>query len=159
MAKSDIVEGLKGCELFAKLSEKEVGDLAISLADRCTVEAFKSGDAVFTQGEHTQRLYVILDGQVVLQRTFYLGERTATTPVAVLGKGRAMGWTAVLYGPRYSTASAVCQKPTRIISIEGDALRSLLEQEPDVGFRVIERLACMLGDRLRAVYNAAETHL
>lgn len=65
----------------------------------------------------------------------------------------------MLYGPRYSTASAVCQKPTKIISIEGDALRAMLEKEPDVGFRVMERLACMLGDRLRAVYNAAETHL
>lgn len=159
MAESDIVEGLKGCELFAKLSEREVGHLAASLADQCAVEVFKSGDTVFSQGEHTQKLYVILDGQVVLQRTFYLGERTATTPVAILGKGRAMDWTALLYGPRYSTASAVCQKPTRIISIDGDALRSLLEQEPDVGFRVMERLACMLGDRLRAVYNAAETHL
>jgi CRP/FNR family cyclic AMP-dependent transcriptional regulator len=159
MANSEVVSALQGCELFAKLSEKEVAQLAASLADQCTTEVFKSGDAIFTQGEHTQRLYVILDGQVMLQRTFYLGERTATTPVAILGKGRAMGWTALLYGPRYSTASAICQKPTRIISIEGDTLRSLLEKEPDVGFRVMERLACMLGDRLRAVYNAAETHL
>jgi len=159
MAKSEVVAGLQGCELFAKLSEKEVSQLAVALADQCTTEAFKSGDTIFTQGEHTKSLYVVLDGQVMLQRTFYLGERTATTPVAILGKGRAMGWTALLYGPRYSTASAVCQKPTKIISIEGDALRSLLEKEPDMGFRVMERLACMLGDRLRAVYNAAETHL
>lgn len=159
MAKSEIVAGLQGCELFAKLDEKEVGQLAAALADRCTIEAFKSGDTVFTQGEHTTKLYVILDGQVVLQRTFYLGERTATTPVAILSKGRAMDWTALLYGPRYATASAICRKPTRIVSIEGDALRSLLEKEPDMGFRVMERLACMLGDRLRAAYNAAETHL
>ena len=159
MAKSEVVAGLQGCELFAKLSEEEASQLAASLANQCTIEAFKSGDSIFTQGEHTQRLYVILDGQVMLQRTFYLGERSATTPVAILGKGRAMGWTALLYGPRYSTASAVCQKPTKIISIEGDALRAMLEKEPDVGFRVMERLACMLGDRLRAVYNAAETHL
>jgi len=159
MAKSEVVSALQGCELFSKLSEEEVGRLAADLAEQCTTEAFKSGDTVFTQGEHTKSLYVILDGQVMLQRTFYLGERTATTPVAILGKGRAMGWTALLYGPRYSTASAICQKPTKIIYIEGDALRSLLEKEPDVGFRVMERLACMLGDRLRAVYNAAETHL
>ena len=159
MAKSDVIDGLKGCELFAKLSEKEVGDLATSLADRCTVEAFKSGDFIFTQGEHTKRLYVILEGQVVLQRTFYVGERTATTPVAILGRGRAMGWTALLYGPRDSTASAICQKPTRIIAIEGDDLRSILEKEPGIGFMVMSRLACMLGDRLRAAYAAAECHL
>jgi CRP/FNR family transcriptional regulator, cyclic AMP receptor protein len=159
MTKSEVVAGLQGCELFSKLSEAEVKELATSLAEQCVTESYKSGHTVFNQGEYTNRLHVVVDGQVVLQRTFYLGERTATTPVAILGKGRAMGWTALLYGPRYSTASAVCQKPTKIISIEGDALRSLLEKEPDVGFRVMERLACMLGDRLRAVYNAAETHL
>ncbi len=159
MTKSEMVAGLQCCELFTNLSEEEVGQMAGSLAGQCEIVAFESGDTVFTQGEHTRQLYVIIDGLVVLQRTFYMGERTATTPVAILGKGRAMDWTALLYGPRYSTASAVCQKPTRIISIEGDALRSLLEKQPDMGFRVMERLACMLGDRLRAVYSAAETHL
>jgi len=159
MADSEIVEGLRTCELFAPLGEQEVKGLAASLVGWCQLEAYEAGDAIFTQGEHSTRLYVVVEGQVLLQRTFYLGERTATTPVALLGKGRAMGWTALLYGPRYATASAVCQKPTRVISVEGTALRSVLEKELSIGFSVMERLACMLEDRLRAAYGAMETHL
>lgn len=159
MANSEIVEGLRTCELFAPLGKQEVEGLAVSLAGSCQIEAYKAGDTIFTQGEHSTKLYVVVDGQVLLQRTFYLGDRTATTAVALLGKGRAMGWTALLYGPRYATASAVCQKPTRVVSVEGSALHSMLEKEPSIGFRVMERLACMLGDRLRAAYSAMETHL
>jgi len=108
MANSEIVEGLKICELFASLGEQELQGLASSLGGACEVEAYKAGDTICTQGEHKTRLYIVVEGQVLLHRTIYLGDRTATMPVALLGKGRAMGWTALLYGPRYVTASAVC---------------------------------------------------
>lgn len=155
----ETIDGLKGCELFSLLSEDEVEKLALMLARSCQVESYEAGETVFTQGEHTTKLYIVLEGQVLLQRTFYLGNREANTTVAVLGKGRAMAWTALLYCPGDSTASAICQKPTRVISVGGDALRSLLESEPDVGYRVMARLAHILGERLRAVYSAAESHL
>lgn len=156
---SEVVEALKACELFAQLGEQDVERLADVLASSCQLEDYSAGDAIFSQGEHKTRLYVVMDGQVLLQRTFYLGDREANTTVAILGRGRAMGWTALLYGPRYATASAICQKPTRVVSVDGDELRSVLENKPEVGFQVMARLACMLGDRLRAVYNAAESHL
>jgi CRP-like cAMP-binding protein len=156
---NEITEGLKTCELFSTLDEGEVGGLAESLAKSCQIESYEAGDTVFAQGEHKTKLYIVIEGQVLLQRTFYIGERDAITPVAILGKGRAMGWTALLYGPRYATASAICQKPTKVISVDGDDLRLVLEGNPSVGFQVMSRLACMLGDRLRAVYNAAESHL
>ena len=78
---------------------------------------------------------------------------------ALLGRGRAMGWSALLYEHHYATASAVCQKPTRVITVDGATLRSALQREESIGFKVMERLASMLGDRLRAAYSAMETHL
>jgi CRP-like cAMP-binding protein len=159
MVNAEIVEGLRTCELFAPLGYQEVEGLAASLAGSLQREAYKAGDAIFAQGEHNTRLYVVVEGQVLLERSSHLGDRTATRPVALLGKGRAMGWTALLHGPRYAMASAVCQKPTRVISVEGTALRSALEKDQSVGFKVMERLACMLGDRLRTAYSALETPL
>lgn len=159
MVSSEIIEGLKTCELFALLNEEEIQMLTTSLATACEVKAYEAGDHIFEQGEHSAKLYVITDGQVLLQRSRNIGERTAMWPLGLLGKGRAMSWSALLYGPRYVTASAVCQKPTRVISIEGTSLRSELEKHPGIGFRVMDRLACMLGERLRAAYNTMEAHL
>ena len=159
MVSSEIIEGLRTCELFALLNEEEIQMLTTSLATACEVEAYEAGDRIFEQGEHSAKLYVITDGQVLLQRSRNIGERTAMWPLGLLGKGRAMGWSALLYGPRYVTASAICQKPTRVISIDGTSLRSELERQPGIGFRVMDRLACMLGERLRAAYNTMEAHL
>ena len=159
MVSSEIIEGLISCELFALLSEEELQLLTTSLAAACGMEAYQAGDHIFDQGEHSSRLYVIIDGQVLLQRAVNIGDKEATLPLGLLGKGRAMGWSSVLYGPRYATASAICQKPSRIISIEGTSLRSVLEKQPAMGFRIMDRLACMLGDRLRSAYNTMEAHL
>ena len=159
MASSEIIEGLRSCELFALLSQEEVRALTTTLATACEMKAYQAGERIFEQGEHSARLYVIIDGQVLLQRSVNIGERAATWPLGLLGKGRAMGWSSVLYGPRSASASAICQKPTRVVSIEGPSLRSVLEKQPEIGFRVMERLACMLGERLRTAYNTMEAHL
>jgi len=156
---SEIVEGVKTCELFGLLNEEEIEALIGSLAATCEIKAYKAGDHIFEQGEHGARFHIIADGQVLLQRSVNIGNRTATWPLGLLGKGRIMGWSALLYGPRYLTSSAICQKPTRVISIEGFSLRSVLEKEPSIGLRVMDRLACMLGERLRAAYNTMEAHL
>ena len=159
MASSDIVEGLRNSELFGLLNQEEIQLITTSLADACEMETCEAGEQVFEQGGHSSRLYIIIDGQVLLQRLVNMGERTATLPLGILSKGRAMGWSSLLYGPRYATASAICQKPSRIISIDGNTLRQVLEKQPDIGFRVMDRLACMLGDRLRAAYNTMDAHL
>jgi len=156
---SEIIEGIKTCELFSLLSEEEIQTLAKSLASGWDVNSYQAGEHIFEQGEHSSKLYMIISGQVLLERSFNVGDRTATWPLGLLGKGRAMGWSAFLYGPRYLTASAICQKPTKVLSIEGASLRSLLEKQPETGFKVMDRLACMLGDRLRAAYNTVEAHL
>jgi len=159
MVSSEIIEGLRTSELFALLNQEEIQMLTASLATECEIEAYETGETIFEQGGHSAKLYIIIEGQVLLERSLNIGDKTSRWPLGLLGKGRAMGWSALLYGPRYVTASAICQKPTRVISIEGTSLRSVLEKEPGVGFRVMDRLACMLGDRLRAAYNTMEAHL
>ena len=159
MAAADIVGDLKSCELFGSLSEEEMRALASLLEGSCVVEAYQAADHIFDQGEISSKLYVIVSGQVVLQRTVNLGDKTATRPLGLLGRGRAMGWSALLYGPRYASASAIWQKPGEVIAIEGASFREALESQPTIGFKVMDRLASMLGERLRAAYNTMEAHL
>ncbi len=153
---STIIEDLRTCELFTLLDEEEIQMLTNSLATACKIEEYKAGDRIFEQGEHSAQLYIIAEGQVLLQKPMNIGNQTAIRPLGLLGKGRAMGWSSLLYGPRYLMASAICQKPTRVISIEGTSLRMILEENPEIGFRVMDRLACMLGDRLRTAYNTLD---
>jgi CRP-like cAMP-binding protein len=159
MVAQKIAEGLRVCELFTTLDEKEMKVLLDVLGSACEIIDYKPGDHIFDQGEMSTKLYVIVSGQVTLSRSVNMGNKTAAWPLGLLARGRAMGWSALLYGPRYSTASAVCQKEAQIITIDGNRLRAVLESNPVIGFKVIDKLACLLGERLRAAYNTLEGHL
>lgn len=155
-----IVECLKNSELFASLSGEEIRVLVAALCSGCEVEEYGAGDSIFVQGEENfSRMYIIEEGQVLLQRSVNIGSRTAMWPLGLLGKGGTMGWSGLLFGPHRSTATATCQKPTHVICLEAAHLRMLLERDPSVGFRVMERLAHMLGNRLRAAISTMEAHL
>ena len=159
MVPQKIAEELRVCELFVTLDEKEIKTLLDTLGTACEMVIYKAGDHLFDQGEISTKLYVIVSGQVSLARSVNMGNKTGAWPLGLLARGRAMGWSSVLYGPRYSTASAVCQKDSKIITVDGEILRSALEKYPVIGFKVMDKLACLLGERLRAAYNTLEAHL
>lgn len=149
----DVTEALLKCELFATLSSQEI-DPVVALA---SVETYQAGEKIFSQGDHGTKMYVISRGQVSLERTVDLGERTATITVATLGRGRAFGcWASIIDHPHSVMSSALCTEPTRVIGLEGVALRAALQNDLGVGFKVLEKLALLLGERLRGVYGAME---
>ena len=61
MTSTEIVEGLKTCEVFASLNEEEIRLLTTSLATACQIETYNAGDAIYAQGEHLARFYVIVE--------------------------------------------------------------------------------------------------
>lgn len=153
MAPTDIIETLHRCELFSTVAPEDLK----RIAEICSIETRPAGEAVTTQGEFSQRLFLIAEGQVALLRTVNLGGRQATTTIEILGKGRGFGCASLTCDPCSVTASAVCQKPTTLIAISGSALRNLLDANPEIGYRVMERLAQILVNRLRAAYGAMDT--
>ena len=159
MSATDLRENLKGCELFTSLDEGELDSLAALIHDACDMKQYPAGSFIFEQGGHSDRLYIIASGQVLLERSVNLGQRSATLPLGLLGRGRAMGWSSLLYGPRSMTSSALCQKPVVVVTLEGASFRQALEKNPAVGFKVMDRLACLLGERLRTAFHSIEAHL
>ena len=153
MASSEIIEALQRCELFSTLGEEEIEQIA-TLSE---IKTYKAGDTVITQGEYGTKLYLIAEGQVALLRSVNLGSRQGTMTIALLGRGRGVGWSALICEPCSASASAVCQKPSKLVSLEGTKLREMLDARPEVGFQVMERLAYVLNDRLRAAYGAMDT--
>lgn len=150
---SPITETLLQCELFGSITDEEVKPIVVL----CQIEHFEVGEAIFTQGDRGSKIYIVKDGQVVLERSVDLGERKAKVNITTLGRGRAFGcWLALLGDAHNVMSSAVCNKKTEIISVEGSALRNALKNNLSVGFKVMERFAHTLGDRVRGVYGAME---
>jgi CRP/FNR family cyclic AMP-dependent transcriptional regulator len=119
--------------------------------------SLKGGEYVFRQGDFGEKIYIIVEGYVLLERATNLGDRQGRVVIDALGRGRFLGcWSTLLAEPHILMSSASCQKPTTVISIEGADLRAIMLDDFEIGFRVMERLSFLLRDRIKAAYGAME---
>jgi len=127
------------------------------IAKLCRPRSYKSGEYVFQQGDYGEHIYVIADGYIHLERSVDLGAHTGNVVIETLGKGRILGcWSTLLNMPHILMSSAVCQKPTHIVTLRGADLRKMMIGNTELGFNIMERLCYLLRDRLQAAYGAME---
>jgi hypothetical protein len=53
-------------------------------------------------------------------------------------------------------STAVCQRPTSVLVMQGARLRELMTSNNDLGFNILERLCFLLRDRIQAAYGALD---
>jgi len=153
MGPSEIADVLENCEFFGGLNKDEIEKIA-SLGH---VEMYEAGETIFNQGDFGDRLFIIADGHVFLERSIDLGTRKGNAIISLLGKGRALGCWSTLLGEAHNLmSSAVCRKPTKVVVINGPALREMMLDNSQLGFKVLERLCFVLRDRIQGAYGAME---
>jgi CRP-like cAMP-binding protein len=138
---ADIVTALENIPWFLDLKESELE----SLAKISSFRQVNAGEEVFHEGDQEDFLYIVLEGQVSnetyvpsrgLIRTF-LAE-----PLDIFG------WSSLTPVVRQRISNAQAIIPCRLIAIEGEALKTLCEQDHDIGFIIMRRLANIVASRL-----------
>ncbi|RLB28434.1 MAG: Crp/Fnr family transcriptional regulator [Deltaproteobacteria bacterium] len=150
---SEIVDVLENCELFSGLNRDEIEKIA-TLGH---VEMYEVGENILNQGDFGEELYIIAEGHVFLERAIDVGTRKGSAIITILGRGKALGSWSTLIGETHTLgSSAVCRKPTKVIVIKGPALREMMLDNFQLGFKVLERLCFILRNRIRGAYGAME---
>jgi CRP-like cAMP-binding protein len=153
MDRSDIQGILETSELFRALDPADIREIT----SLCAVESYEPGQSIYRQGDFGSRIYVVEEGQVVLERSLDLGTRKGTVTIGMLGKGAVFGcWSTLLDEPHSFMSSAHCRKQTRLVSLKGADLRAMMLRNRTLGFKVLERLCLVLRERIQAVYGAME---
>ena len=153
MKPNEIEHVLLGSKFFKGMARDDIR----KIAGICEVAQFKQGEAIFSQGDFGEHLYIIADGHVSLERSVNLGARSGNVVIEILGKGRMLGcWSTLLNEPHVLMSSANCQKPSTLLVLEGQALREIMSQNVLMGFKLMERLCFLLRDRIQAAYGALE---
>lgn len=153
MNSSEIEQALENCEFFKGMPPEEIRQIA----DICDVSNYQAGDFLFQQGDFGEHLYIIAKGHVTLERSINIGTRKGNVVIEALGKGRVLGcWSTLLAEPHILMSSANCQRPSRILVMQGARLRQMMTAKPRIGFHVLERLCFLLRDRIQAAYGAME---
>ena len=153
-----ITEILRMCELFSELSDTEL----VSIANLGRVEKFEPGEKIYEQGGIGTKLYILAQGRVTLERTVELGGgRIANVTVFALKEQtnrRLMGgWSALVGEQHVQMCSAVCEKPTKVISMRCSDLRETIIKNSIIRIKILEKLILLLRDRIYSSYGAIET--
>lgn len=129
--------------LFEGLPESQLE----SIAELGQVLSFSKGEQIFVEGHKADRLYVLLEGKVMIRVN--LTSRPDAITVAVINRPNdTFGWSAIV-APYHYTASAFCEEQCRTLTIPGFGLLELLKDDPISGIAVMRRVAEVIGSRLR----------
>ena len=107
---------------------------------------FEPAQQIFESGSPANRFYLILEGQVVLESE--LAEPGVMLPVQALGPGDNLGWS-WLFPPYLVHLSARAVTPTRTIFFYGTRLREQCEQDHELGYELMKRIAEVATECLR----------
>jgi CRP-like cAMP-binding protein len=153
MDNSDILITLEKCELFKDLEKVDIE----KIAGLCQVENFGAREYIFHQGDVGEKIYIVTEGSVFLERSVDLGSRKGNRVIGIFGIGKAFGcWSAILDEPHDLMSSAICKNAANIVSISGTRLRKVLLEDPELGFKVMEKICLLLRDRIQDAWGAME---
>ena len=153
MDSSEIQNIIENCELFKGLNTIELE----GITKLGQVEMYEAGAKILQQGDFCDKLYIIAEGHVFLQRSVDLGKRKGDVIISSLGRGRALGcWSTLLGQAHPLMSSAICKKHTDLVVIRGPALREMMLSNYHLGFSVMERLCSLLQESIQVIYGAME---
>ena len=134
---------LKEIELFEGVDFEVLNEIA----DICSENSYSKDTVLFEKDEQAKCLYILLEG------TVYLVIKNGGSITYNLSEpGDVFGWSSMLENGKY-TASGICATDLKVVKIERDKLNRIFQNRPEVGFKVLQRLAGVISRRLSNAYG------
>jgi CRP-like cAMP-binding protein len=121
-------------------------DYRQELASMAEPRDCQAGDCIFREGQNGQTVYLVVEGEVVLEIRV---PGLDAVQVHRVGSGDLLGWSPVL-GRGSMTATARALTPCRLAALDAQRLRTLAEQDTRFGMEFFRAMSIALADRLRA---------
>ncbi len=141
--KIDLEKALQSMPPFQYLKKREMSQLYRIIHDR----SYVSGEYIFMQGDPGIGLYIIREGEIVIQRK---SENGFIIHLADFKKGDFFGELAMVDGEKRN-ASAIAKTDVRISVIFKPDLDEFIETFPKIGIKVLHGIAEIIAVRLRTL--------
>jgi CRP-like cAMP-binding protein len=117
------------------------------LTDSAFERRFEKGQMIFNEGRPANRFFIILEGKVELESEV---KERGTVIIQTLGPGDDLGWS-WLFPPYSLHFGARAVEPTRTIFFFGTRLREQCEQDHELGYQFMMRIAEVTTRCIRAM--------
>ena len=116
------------------------------LAASAMLKDFAPDEIIFREGDPANRFYLIESGRVKLETS-----KNEQKPVLLqtIGAGDVLGWS-WLFPPYYWHFDARAAEATKAIFFYGTRLREQCEQDHDLGYELMKRMAGVVINRLQS---------
>ena len=137
-------EDLKTSSFFKDLQDSYLA----KIATLCQEEVFQAEDVIIDEGDRAEKIYVLVEGTIAIQIRLKKYQHVVVSTTGE--KGELFGWSAVVEPKSYS-ASVKCLEEVRTLSINGEELEKLFEEDPVMGLTFMKKIASLIDHRLNAV--------
>jgi CRP-like cAMP-binding protein len=148
---AEVTELLKQVMIFKDLDDTEIAQVA----EVCKEEKFVSGEYIFHEGEHGNRLYLIVNGEVRISRDV---PGSGEEALAVLKAGALFGEMAVFDRTERST-HAISNGGTTVLTISRADFEMLLDFNREMAHKVLWSCVRLLSSRLRSTNDSLRSFL
>ena len=144
-ASPDAIAALAASDMFGGLEARALE----ALADRGRTRPMARGEVLFSTGDDSQSLYVVLSGRVLLSRITSEGKEIA---LAAMETGGVFGEMSLIDGEPRSADATVAEKGD-VFVLDRGAFHAALNAEPSIAVNMLK----VLGQRLRATNRLVES--
>lgn len=148
---AEVTDLLKKVAIFKDLDAEELRQVA----DVCKEERFTSGEYIFHEGEHGNRLYLIVEGEVRISRDV---PGSGEEALAVFKAGALFGEMAVFDRTERST-DAISNGGTQVLTISRPDFEMLLDFNREMAYKVLWSCVRLLSSRLRSTNDSLRSFL
>jgi CRP/FNR family transcriptional regulator, cyclic AMP receptor protein len=107
---------------------------------------FNAGTYILREGEEASQFYILRHGKVALE---VFAAQRGRISIETIEAGEVLGWS-WLFPPYRWHFSARVVEPVRAIALDGMCLRAKGEEDHDLGYELMKRVAQIMMGRLQA---------
>ena len=140
------IELLKTVNIFSNLNENELS----IVAENSGFYNFRKDEVIFNEGELGDGLYIIDDGEIIIQKK----KNGETLNIAQFIKGESFGELDLLENkPMTATAIAEIDSTVLIYPAKGSNFSDVLKEHPEISARMLHELLAIIAGRIRNTNN------
>lgn len=127
-------------ECFRQLTDKQVEEIAEISNSIC----YPTGHVLVEEGERGEILYLLIEGDIDV---FYRNPETGLEKVDTVSSEEVIGCSAIV-PPYVYAATEKTLSDVEVLEIKTDALRNIIDEDPEVGLKIQEHIIKVLNDRI-----------
>lgn len=138
---TDLLQTLRHIPWFADLTLAQLQELA-SIASLHRIDA---GEILFREGDREDSLYILLEGQIVLEIEVPTRGQVAVFTAEMMD---ILGWSSMTPIVRQRTAQARATQDSLLLGFNSKLLQQLCDEDHQIGYIIMRRLANVVANRL-----------